>query len=96
MSEWIPVSERLPKEDGKYLTTVKGIGSYYNEIRSFAISLYKIDKYDFSDKKGSGWYFYHYEYGYIEETNVIAWMPLPEPYVPDTNVGKIAESEDAE
>lgn len=26
--------------------------------------------------------------------DVIAWMPLPEPYVPDINVGEIVESED--
>lgn len=78
-TRWVPVSERLPEVDGKYLTTIKVFGSNYNEIRSFANSLYKIDKYDFSDKKGHGWYFYDSEYGYIEETNVIAWMPLPEP-----------------
>ena len=26
--------------------------------------------------------------------DVIAWMPLPTPYVPDTNVGEMGESED--
>lgn len=80
---WIPVSERLPEVDGMYFTTVKGIDVNYIEIRNFANSLYKIDKFDFSDKKGHGWYFYDSDYGihgYIEETNVIAWMPLPEPY----------------
>lgn len=82
---WIPVSERLPEVNGSYLTTIKGIG-YYNRIRSFANSLHKIDKYDFSSKK-AGWYFYDSECGYIEETDVIAWMPLPQPYT---------ESEDGE
>lgn len=82
---WIPVSERLPEVNGSYLTTIKGIG-YYNRIRSFANSLHKIDKYDFSSKK-AGWYFYDSECGYIEETDVIAWMPLPKPYT---------ESEDEE
>ena len=81
--KWIPVSERLPEVDGRYFTTVKGIDVNYFEIRSFANSLYKIDKFDFSGKEGHGWYFYDYDYGihgYIEETNVIAWMPIPEPY----------------
>lgn len=25
--------------------------------------------------------------------DIVAWMPLPTPYVPDTNVGKMRESE---
>lgn len=77
---WIPVSERLPEVDGRYLTTVKGYNC--NKIRSFTNNLYVIDKYEFSGRK-AGWYFYDSEYGYIEETDVIAWMPLPEPYKED-------------
>ena len=81
MSEWIPVSERLPK-DGTYLVTVKRITSHPNvDIDSFAKDLYKVDEFDFYDKKGKcGWYNYDSEYGYWEDDRVIAWMPLPEPY----------------
>ena len=82
---WISVSERLPEVNGQYLTTIEGIG-YYNRIRSFTNSLHKIDKYKFSSKE-AGWYFYDSECGYIEEADVIAWMPLPQPYT---------ESEDEE
>lgn len=77
---WIPVSERLPEEEGDYLTTVKGRISTHHEILSFAKNLYKVDKFDFCAKKRPGWYFLDHEYGYIEETDVIAWMPLPEIY----------------
>lgn len=77
---WIPVSDRLPEEEGGYLTTVKGIISTHHEILSFTKNLYKVDKYDFCAKKRPGWYYLDHEYGFIEEQYVIAWMPLPEIY----------------
>ena len=81
--QWIPCSERLPEENGDYLVTIK-LNIYVSNICSvigYANDLYKVDEYDFHDKKGvSGWFFYDSEYGFGEETNVIAWMPLPEPY----------------
>ena len=30
----------------------------------------------------------------LQKEEVIAWMPIPEPYVPDINVGEMGESED--
>ena len=93
-SEWIPVSERLP-EDGAYLVTRKTNRRNAIGIANYATDLYPIDKFDFVDKKGKdGWYEYDYESGYYEVTeSIIAWQELPEPYVPDINVGKMAESE---
>lgn len=85
---WIPVSERLPEKEGDYLTTVMGIVSNRYEILSFTKNLYKVDKYDFPDKKEPGWYFLDREYGFIEETDVIAWMPLPEIYKEESNKGE--------
>jgi hypothetical protein len=85
---WIPVYERLPEEGGDYLTTVKGIVSNRYEILSFTKNLYKVDEYDFPDKKEPGWYFLDREYGFIEETDVIAWMPLPEIYKAESNKGE--------
>lgn len=80
---WIPVTEKLPEEDGEYLVanlTIKGKPCVYG-IDMFANDLYQVDKYDFSDKKGKrGWVYFHYEYGYLEDKTIVAWMPLPEPY----------------
>ena len=83
MDKWIPVSERLP-EDGTYLVTVEGMdGEPRIDVKSFAKDLYKVDEFDFYNKKGKyGWYNYDSEYGYWENDKVIAWQPLPEPYEP--------------
>ena len=79
-SRWIPVSERLP-EDGTYLVTLERFygGEPIINIRSFAKDLNKVDKFDFPKHK-CGWYDYDSEYGYWEDTEVIAWKPLPKPY----------------
>ena len=53
--KWIPVSERLPEEEGKYLCAYgKGLMCVY----SFSNDLYSVDDYDFAEykfkkKKGS-------------------------------------------
>ena len=78
---WIPVSERLP-EDGTYLVTIKSITGRGINIRDFAKDLYKVDEFDFPKHK-CGWYDYDSEYGYWEDTNVVAWMPLPKSYKAD-------------
>ena len=84
LTGWIPVSERLPEEDGEYLVTVKPtFKNMRNYIKhcDFARNLYLVDEYDFVDKKGvAGFYKYDSEYGYYEMTEVIAWCELPEPY----------------
>ena len=75
---WIPVSERLPDDRKKCLVTFK---SGYIDIMCYALNLYKVDKYDFSTQKGkAGWYDYDSEWGYYSRDDVVAWMPLPEPY----------------
>ena len=81
MSEWIPVTERLPIQEGEYLVTVNNIGGRpFRSIVRWANNLYNVDRYDFPFAKRKGWYYYDSEWGYCEETDVIAWMPLPEPY----------------
>ena len=68
--EWIPVSERLPEEDGQYLITVK-----YKHVN---------DSYDDVYAEHGEWYdgrwdmFYFAHCGEVED--IIAWQPLPEPY----------------
>lgn len=73
---WIPVSERLPKEDGRYLVTFKhgikvcmvGYGSCKRTVLGCPI--------------GHGWYSLE-EAQYYADDSIIAWMPLPEPYKED-------------
>ena len=62
---WIPVTERLPEEDGKYLCTVRSFSQYNNEQYRF------VDILVFQD----GCFF---ECG-IGTERVTHWMPLPEP-----------------
>ena len=79
---WIPVTERLPEKQGRYLVVKSLYGSIGNwqEVVSFAKNLHAVDKYDFSGVgyKRPGWYSNDSEYGYYEITNVTHWMPLPE------------------
>jgi hypothetical protein len=63
-NKWIPVSERLPKKGGDYLTTISFDIGAEEPVRE----VYK----DFFCVLSQKW-FYHNE-------DVIAWMPLPEPY----------------
>lgn len=73
---WIPVSKRLPEEDGRYLVTFKngikvcmvGYGSCKRTVLAYPI--------------GHGWYSLE-EAQYYAEDSIIAWMPLPEPYKED-------------
>lgn len=79
---WIPVWERVPEERGVYLVTQKAIfsGHVFRRIVGYAPNLHDVDEYDFADKKRPGWYEYDSEWGYRELDDVIAWMPLVEPY----------------
>jgi hypothetical protein len=80
--QWISVKERLPEKEGKYLCT-----SYYKSTNSLHINLYwftkdfyKLDRFDFSDKKGVGGFWdSDDEWGICHHENVTHWMLLPEP-----------------
>lgn len=74
-TRWIPCSERLPKYNTPILLALKQIG----KERTIVIGERRTRK--------SGWYFVDIA-AYDTEHEVIAWMPLPQPYT--------VESEDKE
>ena len=75
MSEWIPVSERLPKEDGDYFVTAvmpKEMGG----AKMVYVDRFIVNDYynGYGEPTPKGW---QHERIILEYT---AWMPLPEPY----------------
>ena len=65
---WIPVTERLPEEEGEYLVT--SVYQYYRDGRK----TYKVTV-DRWSRNGAG-----KEWVATSNDAHIAWMPLPEPY----------------
>ena len=73
---WIPCSERLPEETGKYLVTQKEDGDVGFEVHE---TMLRIMRYD----NVNGWCIPRHIPEWINEklTDVVtAWRPLPEPY----------------
>lgn len=64
---WIPVSERLPDDDGYFLATVGSFGIDPSETTCHELNWFKGKWYLTSDEM-------------IEMGPVIAWMEKPEPY----------------
>lgn len=65
--EWIPVSERLPKNTGWYLITFKTA----NGVAVCELSYRKPENY-WTDKDISK--------KVLDNNDILAWMPLPQPY----------------
>lgn len=65
-TEWIPVTERLPEEDGRFLTYIE---NPYNQLSCIMVYEYMYQEWWPDDETAS--------------SNVVAWMPLPEPYKED-------------
>jgi len=78
-SPWIPVSERPPEEFQRVLVTIVN---------------YKGDKIvrvaEYYSRKGKGVFQIkeNREQWEVGEKGLLAWKPLPEPYVPDNNAGE--------
>ena len=82
VQEWVPVTKRLPQEDGAYLVTIVTINSFneykYIDIRSFAKDGEMVNEYELAGQKNV-WYYHDSEWGYISTDSVTHWMPLPQP-----------------
>ena len=67
-SKWIPVNKQLPKESGKYLVTFGGTHLVGIDFYSTEEDAKKI--FEEPEEEDIGWHSH----------NVVAWVPLPEPY----------------
>ena len=65
---WIPVTERLPQTKGQYLM-------FLEDYEDASITSYDVGYYDKQEEKWSS-HQLHDWYGW----EVVAWMPLPQPY----------------
>ena len=82
LPKWIPVAERLPKEDGRYLVSYPLFNvKAWMRVAYFSTNLYYVDRYAFPGKgnKRPGFYYSDDEYGDVELQDITHWMPLPEP-----------------
>ena len=73
---WIPVEERLPEEEGKYLVTF----AVDEKVRLVGYGCCQKDI--LGNNIGFGWYDL-YRGIYFSGKAFIAWQPLPEPYRPE-------------
>lgn len=78
--QWIPCSERLPEVSGRYLVTrgLKAAGAIWNRVYIA----------NYSDLMGLRDYMIFWDGNvgksdFVRFDDVIAWMPLPEPYKED-------------
>ena len=74
---WTSCSERLPSEDGRYLVTYPLFvlkNKWVNVLWYGKPSMPNIKV------KGKCWYCSDDEYGDVVYDDVLAWMPIPEPY----------------
>lgn len=97
---WIPVSERSPEDNGWYQCTVildnlsLTMDLFYKNgkwLDNRRISMYNIyDIYGYGNTTEKHKLSYQELISEFDWTkNVIAWMLLPKPYVPDINVGEM-------
>ena len=77
--DWIPVTERLPEKDGRYLCTIQ------NKYAPEVVGVMVCDYWNFESK---------HDWCPDDEAasdNVIAWAPLPAPYVEPTDEPSASE-----
>lgn len=77
LPKWIPVSDRLPSESGRYLVTYPLFtrkDKWLNIMNFGKPSMPNIKV------KGKCWYMSDDEYGDVVYDDILAWMPLPPVY----------------
>lgn len=80
---WIPCSEKLPSEEGLYMVTQKTFSDDYRFIDLFHYGKPLMPN---RKVKGACWYRSDSEWGDViyDDTDILAWMPLPKPYRGDS------------
>lgn len=73
---WIPVSERLPEKDGRYLVTCPSLG----DDLEVSTAWYGTPLMPIRPVKGKCFFDSDDEWGDVPYDDVLAWMPLPKPY----------------
>ena len=68
-SKWIPCSERLPEKDQSVLVQPR----WADEKFELVIAWRSVNRWSGKDE-------WEHENDYFDDDEVIAWMPLPEPY----------------
>ena len=79
-ADWIPCSERLPNEDGRYLVTYP---LFVRKDKWVNVLWYGKPSMPNIKVKGKCWYRSDDEYGDVVYDDVIAWQELPKPYRED-------------
>ena len=76
---WIPCSERLPSKDGRYLVTYP---LFVRKDKWVNVLWYGKPSMPNIKVKGKCWYRSDDEYGDVvyDDSEILAWMPLPKPY----------------
>ncbi len=80
-NEWYLCEDKLPEDEGEVLVTrhFKGTGDEFDNIPNYVETAWY-------DEDNEMWYSYSDEYKvYTSRHEVIAWKPLPEPYVEEKN-----------
>ena len=76
---WTPASEKPQK--GKYLCTLDSHTEPFVIICDYTDNLYELDHKTFKNDKDVGGWYCRIDTKYFEIVNVVAWMPLPDPYI---------------
>ena len=84
LPEWTPCEEAQPEKEGRYLVTYMLGAMPWVSILNYGVP------YTADDKK-SVWYYADDEYGDVVYDDVMAWMPLQEPYKPKVNKDKVGD-----